>query len=76
MEDFPDHMLRIAILERNGFRLEIIQTEGSQSPARRLKEKGVRFQLEPLKDEKNGSKSFIVLDPDGNWIQLTQRAGA
>lgn len=101
-KDFPAYKLRIALLERNGFRLEVIQIEGAQSPARlapgdnpvrllgfgkltflvsdvdaqarRLKEKGVKFQLEPMKDDKDGSNSCIALDPDGNWIQLTQRS--
>lgn len=104
-KEFPDYKLRIAILERDRFRLELVQTEGAQSPsrlapgsdnparilgfgklaflvtdvdarARRMKEKGLKLQLEPTRDDKDGTKSFIVLDPDGNWIQLTQRTGA
>lgn len=34
-----------------------------------LRANGVRFQLEP-RDNGDGTRACIVLDPDGNWIEL------
>lgn len=98
--DFPDYKLRITLLDRDGFRLELVQLGGSVPPAKvlpewgsnpallhgfgklafqvadvdawagRLKEKGIKFQIEPRDNAEDGTRSFIVLDRDGNWIQL------
>lgn len=99
--DFPEHRLRVAMLERRGFFLEIVELAGSVPPdrcvpgidnpallrgfgklsfevedaaalAKKLKARGVRFQLEPGEGRELGSLSFIVLDPDGNWLQFEQ----
>lgn len=96
---FPDHHLRLAILERDGFRLELVELEGSQPPAKlvpgvdnpamiqgfgkvaftvgdfdawlaRVRRAGVRFQLEPRTSPEDGSRSFIILDNNGNWLQF------
>jgi len=99
---FPDYKMSLAILERDDFRLELVELQGS-SPAgkllpgidnpaliqgfgklafsvqdldaweARLKSKGVRFQLKPREDREEGTKSFIVLDDSGNWIQFTSK---
>ena len=89
---------RIALLERDGFQLEIVQLERSVPPAQlvpgtnparirgfgklafrvddadrvaaRLHANGVTFQLEPRDDPSEQTRSFIVLDNEGNWIQF------
>jgi catechol 2,3-dioxygenase-like lactoylglutathione lyase family enzyme len=94
----PDAHMTIAILSRGGFDLELVQLDGSVSPASvvpgdnparlrgfgklafrvdavdavaaRLKANGVRFQMQPRDNPADGSRSFIVLDDDGNWIQF------
>jgi catechol 2,3-dioxygenase-like lactoylglutathione lyase family enzyme len=93
---FPDVV--IAILEREGFQLELVQLEHSVAPsqlvpgtnparirgfgkiafrvrdidalAARLRANGVAFQLDPRDDLSAGTRSFIVLDNEGNWIQF------
>ena len=88
----------IAILEREGFQLELVQLESSVAPvqivpgdnparirgfgklafrvrdidatAARLRANGVTFQMQPRDDVKEGTRSFIVLDSEGNWIQF------
>jgi catechol 2,3-dioxygenase-like lactoylglutathione lyase family enzyme len=96
---FPDLHLTIALLEqRGGFQLELVQLDGSATPATlvpgtnparirgfgklafrvsdvdghaaRLRANGVTFQLEPRDDRDEGTRSFIVLDNEGNWIQF------
>lgn len=97
---FPAYKLKLAILECDGFRLELVEISGSAAPgklvpgidnpaliqgmgklaftvsdldawAARLKSLGVRFQMMPRKDPEDGTKSFIILDNSGNWLQFT-----
>ena len=96
---FPEAHLVIAILERDDFRLELVQLDGSAAPAQllpgmnparirgfgkvafrvrdvdavaaRLRANSVTFQIEPRDDPSDGTRSFIVLDNEGNWIQFT-----
>lgn len=97
--DYPSHGMTIAILERDGFRLELVQLATAVAPAtvvpnyenpaslhgigklsfymndfdRRiahLRDKGVRFQIEPRTSEVDGKRTCIVLDNNGNWLQL------
>jgi ketosteroid isomerase-like protein/catechol 2,3-dioxygenase-like lactoylglutathione lyase family enzyme len=95
----PEQTMRIAILEREGFRVELVELAGSaarstlapksDNPAliqgfgkigftvaeldrweKALRAKGVRFQLEPRAGA-DGSRSFIVVDRHGNWLQFS-----
>lgn len=97
---FPDYKMSLAILERDGFRLELVELSGSSAPGKlvpginnpaliqgmgklaftvndleaweaRLKSLGVRFQMMPRKDPEDGTRSFIILDNSGNWLQFT-----
>jgi len=95
---FPDAHLVMAILEREGFQLELVQLERSAAPAQlvpgtnparirgfgklafrvrdvdaaaaRLRANSVTFQMEPRDDLAEQTRSFIVLDNEGNWIQF------
>jgi catechol 2,3-dioxygenase-like lactoylglutathione lyase family enzyme len=102
-KNFPQHSLRIAFLELNGFEIELVEDKKSVSLAAiqkhlpeaddetkiqgfvklaftvedvealaiRLKSKGVRFQMDLTKsNRKEGERSFIVRDNNGNWIQF------
>jgi methylmalonyl-CoA/ethylmalonyl-CoA epimerase len=95
----PDQKMRIAILERDGFRVELVELAGSAAPSvlvpksdnpaliqgfgkigftvaeldrweQSLRAKGVRFQLEPRAGA-DGSRSFIIVDRHGNWLQFS-----
>jgi catechol 2,3-dioxygenase-like lactoylglutathione lyase family enzyme len=97
---FPANKLSLAILQRDGFRIELVDHQDSVPPHKvvpaldnpaliqgfgklafqvedldawsaELKAKGVRFQLEPRENPETGTKSFIVLDNSGNWLQFT-----
>jgi len=39
--------------------------------ATRLKSLGVRFQILPMQDPEDNTRSFIVLDNGVNWLQFT-----
>jgi len=97
---FAGQRLRLAILERDGFRVELVELEGSQPAAKllpagagnpamiqgfgklaftvgdfdawlaRVRRAGVRFQLEPQTNAEDGTRSFIILDNNGNWLQF------
>lgn len=54
-----------------GFRVDDVDRWAAQ-----LTRRGVRFQVAPSTDTARGERSFIVLDPDGTWLELTGRARA
>lgn len=97
---FPEATLAIAMLERDGFKLELVEIAGSaplsklvpggDNPAMiqgfgklafwvrdpdvwaaRFKAREVHFQMQPRDDPEDGTRSFIVLDCGGNWVQIT-----
>jgi len=73
-----------AILERERFQLALVKSDVCLSNvvkigfyvtdidgvAARLRANGVKFQLEPHDDLSEGTRTFIVLDNEGNWIQF------
>lgn len=76
-----------AILERAQFQLELVKADGCTPRRdfvriafhipdidpliERLRANGVTFQTEPHDDLSEGTRSCIVLDNEGNWIQFT-----
>jgi catechol 2,3-dioxygenase-like lactoylglutathione lyase family enzyme len=98
-DEFAEYGLRIAILERSEFRLELIESVDSVSADSLLvdmsnpvalqgivklafwvddidaheshfRDSDITFSMEPRDNRNKGSRSFIVLDNSGNWIQL------
>lgn len=44
--------------------------------ASRFKSMGVQFQVAPREDPEDGTRSFVILDNSGNWLQfITARPG-
>jgi catechol 2,3-dioxygenase-like lactoylglutathione lyase family enzyme len=53
-----------------GFGKVAFRVADADAEAARLRANGVTFQLEPRDDADGRTRSFIVLDNEGNWIQF------
>lgn len=98
---FPESGIKIALLEADGFRLELVELRGSVSPStctdvsnpaalrgfgkyafqiddlaefvKGLERRGVAILHDARSAPKDGERSVIIKDNDGNWLQFFQR---
>jgi len=66
---FPEHTLRVAMLERRGIRVELVETEGSVSKASLIKDSN-----NPAMIQGFGKVGFVVADVDG-WANTLRTKG-
>lgn len=95
--EFPDDRMRLALMEKDGFELEIIEIADAPpfaapdpgNPATRrgfvklafysgeiqalydaARDAGAQVQSPLRSSNRTGGRFFILLDPDGNWVQV------